>query len=83
MRSRRYDTKLEIQKNTLESRSFKLSTLKIKYMECKCSENISMDDVMIKFKDQVTLRKDQFKYLGSIIQKYEENTEDVTCIIKA
>ena len=54
------NTKLEIWRNMLESKCFKLSRVKIKYMECKFSKNISVDDVMNKFEHQIIPRKYQF-----------------------
>jgi len=43
---------------------------------------LSVNDVMVKIEDQFIPRKDQFRYLGSIIQKDGYTNEDITHIIK-
>jgi len=43
-----------------KGRGLQLNRLKIKYMECKFSKNISVDDVMNKFEHQIIPRKYQF-----------------------
>ena len=57
------NTKLELWRNNLESKEFKLSRRKTKYMECKLSKNARVEDVIIKLKDQIIQRKDHFQYL--------------------
>ena len=42
-----------------------------------------MEDAIIKLEDQIIQRKDHFRYLGSVIQKYGEIHENVTHRIKA
>ena len=51
-------TMLEIWRNTLEPRGFKLSRVEIKYVERKLSKSLNVDDIMLKLEDQVILRKD-------------------------
>ena len=76
------NNKLELWRNNLESKGFKLSRRKTEYMECKFSKNARVEDV-IKLEDQIIQRKDHFRYLGSVIQKDREIHEDVAHRIKA
>ena len=77
------NTKLELWRNNLKSKGFKLSRRKIEYIECKFSKNARVEDAIIKFEDQILQRKDHIRYLGSVIQKDGEIHEDVTHRIKS
>jgi len=75
--------KVELWRDNLESKQFKLSRRKTKYMECKFSKNARVDDAIIKLENQIIQKNDHFRYLGSVIQKDREIHEDATHRIKA
>nr|XP_009615394.1 uncharacterized protein LOC104108115 [Nicotiana tomentosiformis] len=79
----RVNAKFEIWRQTLESKGFKLSRSKTKYLECKFSEGMHEEQVELRIGTQVIPRRDSFKYLGSIIQGNMEIGEDVTHHIRA
>ncbi|XP_070047294.1 secreted RxLR effector protein 78-like [Nicotiana tomentosiformis] len=58
---------LEVWRQTLESKGFKLSRLKTEYLEYKFSEKRHEEEVEVKIDTQVIPTRDSFKYLGSII----------------
>ena len=74
--------KLELWRQTLESKGFRLSRSKTEYMMCgfsttRCEEEeVSLDG-------QVVPRKDTFRYLGSMLQEDGGIDEDVNHRIKA
>ena len=74
--------KLELWRQTLESKGFRLSRTKTKYMMCgfsttRCEEEeVSLDG-------QVVPQKDTFRYLGSMLQEDGGIDEDVNHRIKA
>ena len=74
--------KLELWRQTLESKGFRLSRTKTEYMRCAFSttrneeEEVSLDG-------QVVPQKDTFRYLGSMLQKDGDIDEDVNHRIKA
>ncbi|KAF3625101.1 hypothetical protein FXO37_31045 [Capsicum annuum] len=70
--------KLEVWRQTLESKEFWLSRTKIEYLECKFSDVTHEDEVVVKLVSQVVCRDDSFKYLGYMIQGNGEIDEDVT-----
>jgi hypothetical protein len=80
----RVNRKLELWRQTLESKGFRLSRTKTEYMRCGFSttthheeeEEVSLDG-------QVVPRKDTFRYLGSMLQKDGGIDEDVNHRIKA
>ena len=45
------NTKLELWRNNLKSKGFKLNRRKTKYIECKFTKNARVEDVIIKLKD--------------------------------
>lgn len=51
------NTKLEIWRNILEFRGFKLNKFRTEYVECEFSKNASMNDVMVELEDQVVKKK--------------------------
>ena len=61
--------KLELRRNTLESKDFKLKAQKIKYIKCKFNKNRSINNVIVRYKDQVIPKQYQFIYLRPIVQK--------------
>ncbi|XP_070039662.1 uncharacterized protein [Nicotiana tomentosiformis] len=71
------NTRLEVWRQTLESKGFKLSRTKAEYLECKFSDRIHEANVEVKLDAQFTPKRASFKYLGSIIQGNREIDEDV------
>ncbi|KAF3659360.1 putative protein FAR-RED IMPAIRED RESPONSE 1-like [Capsicum annuum] len=72
------NAKLEVWRQTLESKGFRLSMSKMEYLECKFSEVSHESDVVVKLDTHSISKRDSFKYLGSIIQESGEIDEDVT-----
>ncbi|KAM3305906.1 hypothetical protein P3S67_012775 [Capsicum chacoense] len=70
--------KLEVWRQTLESKGFRLSRSKTKYMECKFSEVRQEDDVVVRLDSQEIRKRDSFRYLGSMIQGNDEIDKDVS-----
>jgi len=68
---------LELWRQTLESRGFRLSRVKIEYMECKFSKQEIREYNIVTLDGQVIPMSSHFKYLGSIIQKDREINSDV------
>nr|XP_009761203.1 PREDICTED: uncharacterized protein LOC104213402 [Nicotiana sylvestris] len=60
--------RLEVWRQTLEYKGFKLSRTKTEYAECKFSNVTGEADVEVRLDSQVILKRESFKYLGSIIQ---------------
>ena len=77
------NAKLELWRQTLESRGFRLSRAKTKYMECKFSKQRIRDYTIVRLDGQEIPMSSHFKYLGSIIQKDEEINSDVNHRIQA
>ncbi|KAL6544202.1 hypothetical protein OROGR_010699 [Orobanche gracilis] len=75
--------KLELWRDTLEARGFRLSRSKTEYMECRFSDNSDKEAEMITFDGKVVHGSTFFWYLGSIIQKDGELDGDVAHRIKA
>ena len=61
--------KLELWRQTLEARRFRLSRLKTKYMECNFGKRKNNEQGVITLDGQQIPVTECFKYLGSIIQK--------------
>jgi Reverse transcriptase (RNA-dependent DNA polymerase) len=74
--------KLELWRQTLESKCFRLSRTKIEYMWCQFSGENS-DDGYISLDERVVPMNDTFRYLGSMLQSDEEIDEDVSHRIRA
>ncbi|XP_070014490.1 uncharacterized protein [Nicotiana sylvestris] len=70
--------RLEVWRQALESKGFKLSRTKTEYVECKFSDVTGEADVEVRLDSQVILKRESFKYLGSIIQGDGEINRDVT-----
>ncbi|XP_070020025.1 uncharacterized protein [Nicotiana sylvestris] len=71
------NARLEVWRQTLESKGFKLSRTKIEYLECMFSDETHDVDVEIKLDAHVIPKRASFKYLRSIIQGNGEIDEDV------
>ncbi|PHT71195.1 Cysteine-rich receptor-like protein kinase 11 [Capsicum annuum] len=70
--------KLEVWRQNLEAKGFKLSRTKTEYLECKFSDSKQEDEVVVKLESKVVCKRDSCKYLGSIIQGNGEIDEDVS-----
>ncbi|KAF3655717.1 putative microtubule-associated protein SPIRAL2-like [Capsicum annuum] len=70
--------KLEIWRQTLESKAFQLSRTKTEYLECKFSDVSQEADVVVELDSQAIQKRGSFKYLGSMIQGNGEIDNDVT-----
>ncbi|KAF3678770.1 Callose synthase 5 [Capsicum annuum] len=70
--------KLEVWRQTLESKGFRLSRFKTKYLECKFSDSSQEDEVVVRLDSQDVRKRDSLKYLGFIIQGNGEIDEDVS-----
>ncbi|XP_070005767.1 uncharacterized protein [Nicotiana sylvestris] len=74
---------LEVWRQTLESKGFKLSRSKTEYLECKFSAESREIGGDVRLGSQVIPKRDSFKYLGLMIQGDGEIDEDVTHRIEA
>nr|XP_009757270.1 PREDICTED: uncharacterized protein LOC104210150 [Nicotiana sylvestris] len=72
------NARLDVWRQTLESKGFKLSRSKTEYLECKFSNERNEEEVEVKIDTQVIPTRDSFKYLGSINQGNWEIDDDVT-----
>ncbi|PHU23744.1 hypothetical protein BC332_08851 [Capsicum chinense] len=72
------NNKLEVWRQTLESKGFRLSKSKTKYLECKFNDSRHEEEVIVKLDSQAVCKRDSFKYLGSMIQGNREIDEDVS-----
>ena len=61
----------------MESKSFRLSRNKMKYMECKFNKRQTNNNLEAKVRDHVILKVSSFQYLGSIIQSDGEIDGDI------
>ena len=74
--------KLELWRQTLESKGFRLSRTKTEYMMCGFSTT-RCEEEEVGLDGQVVPRKDTFRYLGSMLQEDGGIDEDVNHRIKA
>ena len=70
--------KLELWRDTLESKGFKLSRTKTEYMHCRFKRTSYQDDGIVKLGEVEVPKVNQFRYLGSIIQNDGNIGNDVT-----
>ncbi|KAF3634462.1 putative pre-mRNA-processing factor 6-like [Capsicum annuum] len=70
--------KLEVWRQTLESKGFRVSRSKTEYVECKFNDVRWENEVVVKLEAQEVCKRDKFKYLGSVIQSNGEIDEDVS-----
>jgi len=71
------NAKLELCRQTLESRDFRLSMAKTEYMKCNFSKQEIRDYSIVRLDGQEIPMSSHFKYLGSIIPKDGEIDSDV------
>jgi hypothetical protein len=74
--------KLELWRQTLESKCFRLSRIKTEYMRCQFSGKNS-DDGDVTLDERVVPMNDTFWYLGSMLRSEGEIDEDVSHRIRA
>lgn len=74
--------KLELWRQTLESKGFRISRTKTEYMRCDFG-NAAQEEGEVSLEDQVVPKKDVFRYLGSMLQKDGDIDADVSHRIKA
>ncbi|KAF3664671.1 putative DNA-directed RNA polymerase IV subunit 1-like isoform X2 [Capsicum annuum] len=70
--------KLEIWRETLESKGFRLSWTKTEYLECKFNDSRLEEEVVVKLDSQAVCKRDSFKYLRPTIQGNGEIDVDVS-----
>ncbi|KAK9093332.1 hypothetical protein Syun_028243 [Stephania yunnanensis] len=75
--------KLELWRNTLESKGFKLSRMKTEYMHCEFRNTRHRDDGVVKLGEIEVLKVNHFRYLRSIIQNDGNIENDVAHRIQA
>nr|XP_009774904.1 PREDICTED: uncharacterized protein LOC104224883 [Nicotiana sylvestris] len=68
---------LEVWRQALESKGFKLSKTKTEYLECKFSTEPRKVRVEVRLESQVIPSSGNFKYLGSVIHRGREIDEYV------
>jgi hypothetical protein len=73
--------KLELWRQNLESKGFRLSRTKTEYMRCDFGEAAQEGDVSLE--GQIVPKKDTFRYLGSMLQRDGDIDADVSHRIKA
>ena len=59
--------KLEVWRQILEPKGFRLSKTKTEYLECKFSDTMHEADVVVKLDSQAIQKRGSFNYLGSMI----------------
>ncbi|KAF3662952.1 hypothetical protein FXO37_12233 [Capsicum annuum] len=74
--------KLKVWRQTLESKGFWLSRFKMEYLECKFGDLSQEDGVVVRLDSQDVFTKDDFKYLGSMIQGDGKIEEDVSSVLE-
>ncbi|KAM3246941.1 hypothetical protein P3L10_008708 [Capsicum annuum] len=70
--------KLEVWRQTLEYKGFRVSRSKTEYVECKFNDMRRENEVVVKLESQEVGKRESFKYLGSVIQSNGEIDEDVS-----
>jgi hypothetical protein len=74
--------KLELWRQTLESKGFRLIMTKTEYMRCQFSGKNS-DDGDVSLDGRVVPMNDTFRYLGLMLQRKGEIEEDISHRIRA
>ena len=77
-----YFLPLELWRQTLESKGFRVSRTKTEYMRCDFSTT-AQEEGVVSLEGQVVPRKDTFRYLGSMLQRDGDIDADVSHRIKA
>ena len=74
--------KLELWRQTLESKGFRLSRIKTEYMRCDFG-GVVQEEGDVSLEGQIVPKKDIFRYLGSMLQRNGDIDADVSHRIKA
>ena len=74
--------KLELWRQTLESKGFRISRTKTEYLRCDFS-GVRCEDGDVSLEGQIVPKRDTFRYLGSMLQSNGDIDEDVCHRIKA
>ena len=74
--------KLELWRQTLESKGFRLSRTKTEYMRCDFG-GAAQEERDVSLEGQVVPNKDTFRYLGSMLQRDGDTDADVSHRIEA
>lgn len=69
------NAKLEVWRQTLKSKRFRLSRSKMEYLNCKFSKVSHESDVVVKFDTHSIRKRESFRYLGSMIPRMERLTK--------
>ena len=78
------EQELELWRETLESKGFRLSRTKTEYMRYDFGTTTrEEEEENVSLEGQVVPRKDIFRYLGSVLQRDGDIDEDVSHRIKA
>ncbi|XP_060184561.1 uncharacterized protein LOC132614183 [Lycium barbarum] len=72
------NARLEVWRQTLESKGFRLSMTKTEYLGCKFTDIIHVTDDDVRLDTLVIPKRESFNYLWSIIQVNSEIDDDVT-----
>ncbi|KAG5582301.1 hypothetical protein H5410_052928 [Solanum commersonii] len=72
------NARLEVWRQTLESKGFRLSRTKTEYLGCKFSDALDETNGEVSLATQIIPKKESFKYLGSVIQGSGDIDDDVT-----
>ncbi|KAG5576666.1 hypothetical protein H5410_056800, partial [Solanum commersonii] len=75
---REVNARLEVWRQALESKGFRLSRTKTEYLRCKFSDVVEEADVEVRLATQIIPKRESFKYLGSTIQGSGDIDDDVT-----
>ena len=75
--------KLDVWREVLESKGFKISRTKTEYIKCNFNENRNTNDEIVKIASQEIRKSKKIRYLGSIIQQEGEIGEDVNHRVQA
>ena len=78
----RVNKKIELWRQTLESKGFRLSKTKIEYMRCDFG-GVVQDEGDVSLEGQVVPKKDTFRYLGSMLPRDRDIDADISHTIKA
>ena len=77
------NAKLELWRETLESKGLKISRNKIEYMKCNFRKNQGMNEGVVSIEGEEIPKSEQFRYLGSILHAKDDIGAEVTHRIKA
>ncbi|KAG5580363.1 hypothetical protein H5410_050990 [Solanum commersonii] len=72
------NARLEVWRQALESKGFRLSRTKTEYLRCNFSDVVEEAEVEVRLATQIIPKRESFKYLGSVIQGSGDIDDDVT-----